>query len=129
LMSTAGSLVTMRPTGTILGPFEDSWREVEVELAPESILTIYSDGLIEAKGSDGNQFGLDRLVQVMGDASQSGDPDLVADACLSAVVPLGRVRMDDDVTLVVISCQSGPDQDLCASEHLSWNLQAESVGH
>jgi len=88
-------------TCTVVGMFE-AWQceTAEVELAPGDILVLYSDGIVEATGSSGEEFGESRLLEALKDHS-----NLSADALLHSVVDAVRQFSDgeqqDDITLVV----------------------------
>jgi phosphoserine phosphatase RsbU/P len=94
-------------TCTVVGMFE-AWQceTEEVELAPGDTLVLYTDGVVEAAGSDGEEFGESRLLEVL-----KSHPNLPADALLQAVVDAVRQFSDgeqqDDITLVVARALPG----------------------
>ena len=50
--------------GPLLGGFYDvDWEDITVELAPDSILVAYTDGVTDAIGADGTRYGLQRSVR------------------------------------------------------------------
>jgi PAS domain S-box-containing protein len=72
-------------------------RESVVELAPESIMLLYTDGLIERHGSSLDE-GLARLVVELGELS--GEPlEMLCDALLERMLP---TTPQDDVALVAV---------------------------
>jgi len=57
----------VHPAGPILGAFEDaSWEIETLALEPGDRLLVYTDGVIEARGSNG-RFGEDRLSRCVGE--------------------------------------------------------------
>jgi serine phosphatase RsbU (regulator of sigma subunit) len=64
------------------------------------VLVFYSDGIIEGRNPDGEDFGFDRFEQVIRDHGQ-GSATEVRDALLQAFAAFEGVQ-DDDITLLVI---------------------------
>jgi serine phosphatase RsbU (regulator of sigma subunit) len=62
----SGEVERLEPTATVLGLFEE-WdcSLAEVELSPGDILAIYTDGVSEATGEDGDEFGEERLMEAV----------------------------------------------------------------
>ncbi|MGW0828500.1 SpoIIE family protein phosphatase [Streptomyces sp. NPDC002845] len=83
------------PAGPPLGlgglPFES----MEIELPEDSLLVLYTDGLIESRDTD-IDVGLSMLRQAL--TSPAGSLDVLCDTVLAAVLPQ---RPDDDVALLV----------------------------
>ncbi|MEJ2079914.1 MAG: PP2C family protein-serine/threonine phosphatase [Acidobacteriota bacterium] len=76
------------------------------ELRPGDILVLYSDGLIEATNSAGEEYGVDRLRERVKACGHSS-PHEIRDAIVSAVGDfMGAVAPRDDLTLVVASIGS-----------------------
>ncbi|AVH60786.1 MULTISPECIES: SpoIIE family protein phosphatase [Streptomyces] len=103
-------LPTGAPLGVGLVPFES----VTLELPEESVLALYTDGLIEARDHDIGT-GMDRL------ATALTRPDLpLEDLCSSAVDTLPTNAPHDDVTLLLARTHAlGPNQVA------SWEFPAE----
>lgn len=96
-----GALERLDATATVLGAFPD-WpcEEAAVELAAGDLLVIYSDGVTEAGGENGELFGEARLVDVL--RAHHDDPiDGVLQAILAAVTGYGDGSAEDDLTLLV----------------------------
>jgi len=88
-------------TSMVVGLFEDWQCEVaETELAPGDTLVLYTDGVTEAMNSAGEEFGEERLVEVLKRCS-----DLSMDALMQEVVRAVQRftggEQQDDITLVV----------------------------
>lgn len=69
--------------------------------SPNSQLVLFSDGLIEAEDSQGNQFGLDGLIEGFGHHTPRERFDAVQSALAAH---LGTAVASDDVSLMVIDC-------------------------
>jgi sigma-B regulation protein RsbU (phosphoserine phosphatase) len=101
LLRSSGSIERLASTATVLGLFED-WecRTCDVEFAAGDILVIYTDGITEATGEGGEEFGEGQLVDVIRNKSCSPVP-FILDAVLSAVQQFSGSEQADDLTLVV----------------------------
>ncbi len=97
----------LKPKGIVLGMQKgqvfDTFTEcMEVELASGDILLQYTDGIIEAKNRDGEEFGmerLDELVKVHGRRTAQEMVDAIRDDFTTFIQGL---EQDDDVTLVAL---------------------------
>jgi sigma-B regulation protein RsbU (phosphoserine phosphatase) len=67
-------------TGTVLGLLQGaSYQQAASEVRPGDVLVLYSDGLVEAANPADEEYGEDRLREVVA-ASHTGSPDQVRDA-------------------------------------------------
>jgi sigma-B regulation protein RsbU (phosphoserine phosphatase) len=76
-------------------------REVS-KVDPGSVLVIYTDGITEAENSHDEQFGTDRLVQVVTRARQSSARSIHADIRASLKDFAGDEPTNDDSALIVL---------------------------
>ncbi|MFF7734020.1 MULTISPECIES: SpoIIE family protein phosphatase [unclassified Streptomyces] len=83
------------PGGVPLGVGGVEFGTVEVELAPGSLLALYTDGLVENRGEP-IDTGLDTLTRLLGNAGPS--LQRASDSLLSALSP----EPDDDVALLLV---------------------------
>jgi serine phosphatase RsbU (regulator of sigma subunit) len=89
--------------GTWLGVLPDVRRfttETTLDLEPNDLVVLYTDGITEARNAGGEQYGLERL----GDAVQRyrGEPiDVIRDGVVQEVTSW-TARQDDDATLVLV---------------------------
>ncbi|MEU9626434.1 SpoIIE family protein phosphatase [Streptomyces luteogriseus] len=83
------------PGGVPLGVGGVDFGTVEVELAPGSLLALYTDGLVENRGEP-IDTGLDTLTRLLGNAGPS--LQRASDSLLSALSP----EPDDDVALLLV---------------------------
>lgn len=96
-------LTELGPTGPLVGPLRGRWSTVEIELDPEDLLVAYTDGLIEARDAAGEQFGVERLVEIL--QSPERGPQGVVDACVELVRTFSGARLDDDLTVVALQAR------------------------
>jgi sigma-B regulation protein RsbU (phosphoserine phosphatase) len=104
--STPGKTEELPLGGRILGMFEEvSLANTTIRLAPGDALVIYTDGLTEARNSQGEDYGDARLATVITAAPTKALAllaHLLAD--LSAFTP--SESLEDDVTLFVVTNES-----------------------
>ena len=106
LLRQRGPAELLSSTGPLVGIQEDaSWSSLRVTLSPGDRLVVFSDGVTETTSDQGELFGLERLVDFLGESSDVE----IARICNQ----LGRVLADfrgsgdctDDVTLVVVETE------------------------
>lgn len=74
----------------------------ELTLRPGDIMCLYSDGIIEAATSDGEQFDLDRLEALFeAEGRRGAELEAVADHIMGEVAAFATVQ-DDDQTLLLV---------------------------
>ena len=100
-------------------PFE----ETEVELPEDSLLVLYTDGLIESRQRD-IDTGLTAMREVLDDVQPDGLPppatpwlETVCDTVLEALLP---DRAEDDAALLIARTSALPDDRI-----VSWDLPAD----
>ncbi len=97
--SPLGEAVPMLPFGLEGGPVD----QVEVGLQPDDIVIFYSDGVIEARTDGGDEFGMERFLDM---ASRHGDTEVglivLVRQILEAVKEHARGVLRDDATLVAL---------------------------
>ncbi len=91
-------------TGPMLGAVEvPDWKPVTVELEPDDVIVLYTDGVLDSVLAGGERFGEDRLRQLA--ESSGSDVDLLA---YRLEVELGQLRLRDDVAMLAIRCPGPP---------------------
>ena len=93
--------------GTWLGGMRDVsrvTRDSKLELQPGDLMVLYTDGVTEARGRGGDQFG-DRLVTLIEESR--GEPvEVVRDRVIDAVTAW-QVEQEDDISVVVVRRRAG----------------------
>lgn len=108
LCRTDGSVTQLDKGGLILGPFLNSAYEMgTTELVEGDILVLYTDGVIEARNGQGEEFGVHGLTQVLRTC-----PGLEADEvkeCLTNTLRAhtGGSTHHDDVTIITLKVIRG----------------------
>jgi Stage II sporulation protein E (SpoIIE) len=106
-----GTLVRLESTGPVTGIFADAtYRSETVRLGAGDRLVVFSDGVTESENVADEQFGEDRLCQVL----LRGDLLTADDTCSAIVDTLTAFRgsrpYNDDVTMLVVARQPADDQ-------------------
>jgi sigma-B regulation protein RsbU (phosphoserine phosphatase) len=101
LVRADGSVERLHSTVTVLGLFEQ-WDCVvaEVQLEPGDILAIYTDGITEAANHAEEEFGEERLLQVL-QANRSLPVSELLQRVLASVQEFSPGEQADDLTLII----------------------------
>jgi len=86
--------------------FRDAYEERELPLLPGDRLVLFTDGVSEAADGGGEQFGEERIVELVADSRDLGAHELqrtIVDASASFCAG----EPEDDVTLVVVNVVAG----------------------
>jgi len=77
----------------------------EVDVLPDDLLVVFSDGILEAANHSGEEFGEERILGAVYE-NEYGTPDQIRDAILERVRAfLGKELPHDDQTLMVVRLQ------------------------
>ncbi len=95
------NVVDLPPTGPLIGPFPGSWTTREAIIGPGQMLVCYTDGLVEARDEEGNEFGLAKLRSLLRSAYGDNTESIVKQ-CLSEVESFSSGRAKDDLTLTIV---------------------------
>lgn len=100
LLRADGSVARLPCTAPVVGLF-DAWDcdTAEVAFGPRDVLVVFSDGVSEAQNAAGEEFGEERLIELVRSHGPRGARPLV-DAVLEAVRAFGGDAQYDDVTLI-----------------------------
>jgi sigma-B regulation protein RsbU (phosphoserine phosphatase) len=89
----------------VLGVFDAApFAEERVLLEPGDRVVMFTDGLVEAEGAPGDQFGDDRVIASVQRLRAAGAAGLV-DGMFRDVVAFAGPRLEDDATAVVLAVQ------------------------
>lgn len=103
LVHADGSCERLLSEGAVLGVFETwNYEEREVALEPGSRLVLYTDGILEASDSSGQDFGEGRLRE-LAIANRHQTAEELKQTILAAVMDHCGSHLQDDATLLVIA--------------------------
>jgi sigma-B regulation protein RsbU (phosphoserine phosphatase) len=97
------ALITYSPKGTLIGmPWALNCENANIKLMSGDILFQYTDGITEAKSKAGEEFGFEKLCEVIEQVGSQG-ATAVANAVKRAIGEFSKGSKDaDDVTMVII---------------------------
>jgi sigma-B regulation protein RsbU (phosphoserine phosphatase) len=103
LLVRAGQPTFLDIGGVPLGLFQDStYEETSLQLLPEDVLIFYSDGVIELRNDQGDEFGLKRLAESVSTTYHKSAEEIVNVVNDALADFSGRVLPHDDRTMIVI---------------------------
>jgi serine phosphatase RsbU (regulator of sigma subunit) len=106
LMRAGGNLERLESTATVLGRFRCWDCSIgETNLFAGDTLALYTDGVTEAGGDDGEEFGEQRLLDCLDRHRDSSSSDLVS-AVIDEVRHYSPHEQQDDITLIVAKCHT-----------------------
>jgi len=97
-----GGVLRIESTGLPLGMFhEGEFSATRLQVEPDDTLFLYTDGLTEARNSDG-EYGVDRVAHLVRQQAACTPAELIA-ACLDDLRVFGGAEsLQDDLTLLAI---------------------------
>jgi sigma-B regulation protein RsbU (phosphoserine phosphatase) len=103
-----GTLTELTRTGMALGVLEDaSFEQRTIQIDPGDSVFLYTDGVTDAIGADGQEFGTDRMLRVLDKARHMAAAQML-DALEQALHGyIGETSRADDVTIVAVSRSKG----------------------
>ncbi len=95
--------------GPVLGVLPDArYEQARLEVCPGELLVMYSDGLVEATNSRGEEYGEARLRNLLATATEKSADDIRRAILTSLAAFSGAAGLRDDLTIVVAQFTS-PD--------------------
>ena len=102
LVRSAGRMELLSEGGTVLGALPGiTFKEKRLTFASGDLLVFYTDGVTDAMNPEGEQFGQERLEQLV--KAAGSDAAAVMQRIIDGVTVFrGNARLNDDLTLVVL---------------------------
>jgi len=86
-----------------LGIVDDChYEETKVQLKEGDVVTLYTDGVVEALNSEGEMYGFERLMASIEDGSDLDENNLLEKLMDDVSRFVGEVEQHDDLTIVVV---------------------------
>jgi sigma-B regulation protein RsbU (phosphoserine phosphatase) len=85
---------------------KEVYRQVSAPFEAGDVFCFYSDGVTEAQNPNGEQFGAERLMAVVGENGRGGPQELVAAIHRAVVAFTQSDKFADDLTCVVVTLRS-----------------------
>ena len=103
LLHADGSTGSSDLRGPALGILEDViYTSQTVSILTQDIMAIFTDGVVELTNAKGEEFGVERLKEVLHRNRSLPAADLIQRVVEAAREYLGKMEFDDDLTLVII---------------------------
>jgi len=101
------SVTPLKPPGMVLGidsgnVFDRLTNEIAVPLERDDCLVLYTDGVTEAIDTEGNEFGMERLMQSVRASATSGAAAVITRLIDELRNFVGAHPQNDDITMIVI---------------------------
>jgi sigma-B regulation protein RsbU (phosphoserine phosphatase) len=97
-----GQVTRLDVNGTVVGAFDFSqYGESSCEMKPGDLLVCFTDGISEPENEFGEQFGEDRLTDVIAKNQNRSCEEIIAAIMDSVRVWTGSPELQDDMTLLV----------------------------
>jgi sigma-B regulation protein RsbU (phosphoserine phosphatase) len=97
-----GKVETLSQGGMVLGIFPDNvYHQAAIAVASGDRLVFYTDGITEALGADGEEYGEERLTAAAL-ASRAQPVEAMKDALMADVQAFTGGTFGDDATLIVV---------------------------
>jgi sigma-B regulation protein RsbU (phosphoserine phosphatase) len=101
--SASGSIETVRSKGLLLGFAEQgNYEDMSVKLDKDDLIILVTDGIIESRDSNGNQFGLEKLKEAMAAIKPEDDP---VEPIKSSFTDFTKGKFEDDISLITIKAK------------------------
>jgi sigma-B regulation protein RsbU (phosphoserine phosphatase) len=102
LLREDGSLIRLEPGGAVLGPFPNwAYNHEEIELRTGDRLLLFTDGVTELRSTLGDEFGEDRLIELL-TKNRELDADGLRDLIIETLADFSGGDFQDDATLLVL---------------------------
>ena len=102
LRAETGELIELTRTGMVLGLFESvRFDQRSVQLQPGDLVLLYTDGVTDALDAQGQEFGLDRLRQMVLDHRNASAAELASALDGTVTAFAGAAARFDDITVVI----------------------------
>jgi len=82
--------------------FEGATEEQYIELQQGDVCVMYTDGITEARNGDDEEFGYEKLLDIIGSSRKLSAEDIKDKILTSVRTFIGDTAYNDDMTLVVI---------------------------
>lgn len=103
LFSKKKEIKRLESDGIVLGCLESySFKEEKIVLEPGDLFLVYSDGIIEAFGEQEEEFGEERLIQVVLENWKDPAEKMVENILQAVRIFTGERPQMDDITLIII---------------------------
>lgn len=102
LLLRAGGATSLEVTGTVVGAFPSiKYEQVELSLCPGDLLVAYTDGIAEPENEYGEEFGAERLTEILLRYQSAESTEVVARVMEAVAQWTGVGEQFDDMTILL----------------------------
>lgn len=99
----ANECLKLEMGGLPIGMFPDTeYQSGKIKLKKDDVIVIYTDGVVEARDSKDNEFGIERLCSVIDNHYNDNANDIIKAILTNMELHTGNSNWNDDVTIVVL---------------------------
>jgi sigma-B regulation protein RsbU (phosphoserine phosphatase) len=103
LLNRDGSMKELTEGGMVLGLFASAQYEAgAVKLQPGDRLVLFTDGVVEALNVEGEEFGVERLIEFLRANAQSVAPEILSRLQEAVLSFSAHTPQHDDITMMVL---------------------------
>lgn len=100
-----GSDTFLQARGMALGVIEEAqFQSKQIQLTPNDVVLLYTDGITEAINEDFDEFGLERLRLAVNGGRQKDAATIITNITDAVRDHAGNMSQFDDITMVVLKC-------------------------
>lgn len=88
--------------GLALGMFESEYSEEKIGLSSGDLLALYTDGVTEAKNAKGEEFGAERLTDILTKHKLMNSKEILDELYRRIKGFAGRAPQHDDITVIIM---------------------------
>ena len=99
----SGELKRIDSKGLLLGFNKDAvFDDANLQMNPNDIVIMTTDGMVECRNADGNQFGVSKLIKTI---QKDGFIQSPIDVLRDDITNFNQLKFDDDVSVIIISAK------------------------
>jgi|WetSurMetagenome_2_1015567.scaffolds.fasta_scaffold10823_6 phosphoserine phosphatase RsbU/P len=112
LMSRDGSMTELTVGGMVLGLFAGAQYEAgTVQLQPDDHLVLFTDGVVEALNTGGEEFGMERLTALLRTNARAAAPEIMHRLREAVLAFCAHAPQYDDITMMVLGFKESQYED------------------
>jgi serine phosphatase RsbU (regulator of sigma subunit) len=98
-------ILELSPTGSVVGIYQSNeWTQEQIEMDHGDLLVLYTDGITEAFNEDDQEFGDERLKNIVMNNAQKSPSEIFTEIQTALESHVGSAPQSDDRTIVLIKC-------------------------
>jgi phosphoserine phosphatase RsbU/P len=109
LLRSDGSMEELLSGGMVLGLFAGvPYETMNIKLQPQDHLVLFTDGLVEALNDAGDEFGNERIMQLLRENAHAATPEILSRLQDAVLTFAGNAPQHDDITIMILGFREPP---------------------